>query len=56
MDKTDFLYLEAFTKKRYMHWTSAMRQEFLQGVMDLEKQIEAKYFPTFGDRQPDSDI
>ena len=22
MDKTDFLYLEAFTKKRYMHWTS----------------------------------
>jgi xylose isomerase len=30
--------------KRYAHWDSEMRDEMLQGIKLLEKQIEAKHF------------
>ena len=30
--------------QRYGHWTSAMRAEMLDRILELEKQIETKHF------------
>jgi hypothetical protein len=30
--------------QRYGHWSSEMRDEMMQGIKTLEKQIEAKHF------------
>jgi len=36
--------IRAAINARYGHWSSEMRDEMLQGIKALEKQIEAKHF------------
>jgi hypothetical protein len=36
--------IKSAVNARYGHWSSEMRDEMLQGIKALEKQIEAKHY------------
>jgi hypothetical protein len=37
--------IEELVDRRYVHWTSAMRDEMERVIREAEKRIEAEHFP-----------